>query len=59
MKFKIEEKSKEESTNKCIRFPKKLIKEINKATNNKITFSKFVIDACQFALDNIDNRYSD
>lgn len=59
MKFKIEEEVKEESTNKCIRFPKKLIKEINKATNNKITFSKFVIDACQFALDNIDNRYSD
>lgn len=59
MKFKIEEEVKEESTNKCIRFPKELIKEINKATNNKITFSKFVIDACQFALDNIDNRYSD
>lgn len=54
MKFKIEEKSKEKSVNKCIRFPKELIKEINKATNNKITFSKFVIDACNFALKNLE-----
>ena len=29
MKFKIEEKIKEETNNKCIRFPKDLIKEIN------------------------------
>lgn len=54
MKFKIEEKSKEESTNKCIRFPKELIKEINKVTNKKITFSKFVIDACNYALENLE-----
>lgn len=55
MKFKIEEKQKEESTNKCIRFPKELIKKINKATNKKITFSKFVIDACEYALKNLDD----
>jgi len=54
MKFKIEEKPKEETNNKCIRFPKELIKEINKVTNNKITFSKFVIDACLFALKNLE-----
>ncbi len=54
MKFKIEEKIKEETNNKCIRFPKDLIKEINKVTNKKITFSKFVIEACKYALDNLD-----
>lgn len=54
MKFKIEDKKKIECTNKCIRFPKELINKINKATNKKITFSKFVIDACNFALDNMD-----
>lgn len=54
MKFKIEEKIKEESINKCIRFPKELIKEINKATDKKITFSQFVIEACHFALDNLE-----
>lgn len=54
MKFKIEEKLKEESKNKCIRFPKELINEINKVKGNKITFSKFVIDACEFALENLE-----
>ncbi len=51
--FKIEIK-KELSTNKCIRFPNALLKQINKQTkNNNITFSKFVILACEYALDNI------
>ena len=54
MKFKIEEKTKEETNNKCIRFPKELINKINKATDKKITFSQFVIDACNFALDNME-----
>jgi len=54
VKFKIEEKTKEETNNKCIRFPKELIAKINKATDKKITFSQFVIDACNFALDNMD-----
>lgn len=56
MKFKIEEKPKKECTNKCIRFPKELIKKINKATSNKITFSKFVIEACNYALENIEKE---
>lgn len=55
MKFKIEEKKKEIQI-KTIRFPKELIEEINKATNNKITFSQFVIDACIYALDNLDKK---
>ena len=54
MKFKIAEKQKEETNNKCIRFPKELINKINKATDKKITFSQFVIDACNYALNNID-----
>ena len=54
MKFKIEEKAKEETNNKCIRFPKVLINKINKATDKKITFSQFVIEACNYALDNMD-----
>lgn len=54
MKFKIEDKPKVAATNKCIRFPKELIKDINKATDNKITFSKFVIDACKYALENLE-----
>ncbi len=53
MKFKIEEQ-KQETTNKCIRFPKKLINEMNKAKGNKITFFKFVIEACTYALDNLE-----
>ncbi len=53
MKFKIEEK-KTETTNKCIRFPANLIKEINNAKGDKITFSKFVIEACNYALQNIE-----
>ena len=43
MKFKIEEKTKEETNNK-----------INKVTAKKITFSQFVIDACNYALDNME-----
>lgn len=54
MKFKIEENKKTESTNKCIRFPKELINEINKVKGKKITFSKFVIEACNFALKNLE-----
>ncbi len=54
--FKIENK-KELSTNKCIRFPNELLTLINKQTkSNNITFSKFVILACKYALDNIDKK---
>ncbi len=51
--FKIEIK-KELSANKCIRFPNDLLEQIKKqAQDNNITFSKFVILACEYALDNI------
>ncbi len=56
--FKIEIK-KELSINKCIRFPNNLLEQIKKqASDNKITFSKFVILACEYALKNIDNNKS-
>ncbi len=43
--------------NKCVRFPLELIEEIQKQTkSNNITFSKFVILACKYALDNIDKK---
>lgn len=50
--FKI---TKEEKITKCIRFPKYLIEQIKKETRkNNISFTKFVIEACIYALDNID-----
>lgn len=52
MKFKI---NKEEKVLKNIRFPKSLVKKIDvEAKKNKISFTKFVIEACKYALDNID-----
>ncbi len=54
--FKIEIK-KELSTNKCIRFPNNLLEQIKKqALNNNITFSKFVLLACEYAIDNMDKK---
>ncbi len=54
--FKIEIK-KELSTNKCIRFPNDLLEQIKKQTrDNNVTFSKFVILACEYALQNINKK---
>ncbi len=54
--FKIEIK-KELSTNKCIRFPNDLLEQINKQTkSNNITFSKFVILACEYALSHMNHK---
>ncbi len=54
--FKIENK-KENHTTKSIRFSNDLLNKINKQTrSNNITFSKFVILACEYALNNIDNK---
>lgn len=56
MAFKIKA-DKKESENKTIRFPLTLIQDIEKAIKNKdVTFSSFVIQACQFALDNMDEK---
>ncbi|ADX25086.1 YlcI/YnfO family protein [Streptococcus dysgalactiae subsp. equisimilis] len=46
---------KKESEIKTIRFPSSLVEDIEKAMVNKdVTFSSFVLQACQYALDNID-----
>lgn len=50
--FKV---NKEEKILKNIRFPKSLVRRIEKeASKNGISFTKFVIEACKYALDNMD-----
>ncbi len=51
MKFKIEEK--EEYIFRNIRFSKELFDNINKVRGNN-SFTKFVIEAIKYALDNIE-----
>ena len=47
--------NKKETENKTVRFPIELIQRINKAIENKnFTFSSFVIQACKYALDNME-----
>lgn len=48
---------KKESENKTIRFPAKLVKSIEDAILNQgVSFSSFVIQACEYALNNMDNK---
>jgi len=55
MSFQLKE-NKKESENKTIRFPIDLIDEINLAlTGKEVSFSSFVIQACEYALKNMDN----
>ncbi len=53
MKFKIEEK--EEYIVRNIRFSKELFNDINKIKGN-VTFTKFVIEAIKYAIDNMENN---
>lgn len=47
---------KKETENKTIRFPIPLIDKIEDAIRNKdITFSRFVIQACEYALSDMEN----
>ena len=47
---------KKETENKTIRFPLPLIERINEAIENQeVRFSGFVIQACEYALANMDN----
>ena len=47
---------KKETENKTIRFPLPLIERINEAIENQeVSFSGFVIQACEYALSNMDN----
>lgn len=56
MAFQIRPNRKE-TENKTIRFPLPLIEKIEKAIrNNNVTFSSFVIQACEYALENMENE---
>lgn len=47
---------KKETENKTIRFPVSLIERIdNVLIDNNVSFSGFVIQACEYALDNMKN----
>lgn len=59
MSFKIKP-SRKETENKTIRFPIPLIDKIEKAIQGKdVTFSKFVIQACEYALNEMDDIKKD
>ncbi len=46
-----------ESVNKCVRFPVKMLKDIEKViAENNVSFSKFVLEACDYALKDIEEQ---
>ena len=54
------EKLPSQTENKTIRFPIQLIEDIEKVIKNKdVTFSRFVIQACEYALNNIEDKKKD
>lgn len=54
MTFQIKS-DKKETENKTIRFPLPLIEKINSVLQeNDVTFSGFVIQACEYALENME-----
>lgn len=54
MAFQLKSNRKE-SENKTIRFPLSLVEKINKEIENReVTFSSFVIQACEYALKNME-----
>ena len=59
MSFKLKTKKKE-SEIKSIRFPLDLIIKINKAIEgNNVSFSNFVIQACEYALSQLDFKHNE
>ena len=49
--------NKKDTDNKTIRFPLPLIERIDKALENQdVTFSSFVLQACEYALDSMDSQ---
>ncbi len=52
--------NKKETENKTIRFPIPIIEQIENAIKNTdVTFSSFVIQACEYALNDMENKDSD
>lgn len=59
MAFQIKP-NKKETENKTIRFPIPLIENIEKAIQGQdVTFSRFVIQACEYALNNLEDAQKD
>ena len=59
MSFQIKPNRKE-TENKTIRFPIPLINKIEEAIQGKnVTFSRFVIQACEYALNNLEDSQKD
>lgn len=59
MTFQIKQNRKE-TENKTIRFPIPLIENIEKAIQGQnVTFSRFVIQACEYALNNLEDTRKD
>lgn len=59
MTFQIKT-NKKETENKTIRFPVSLINQIEKQISKKdITFSSFVIQACEYALKDLESEQED
>lgn len=55
MAFQLKE-FRNETENKTIRFPIALIERIEEELKNRnVTFSSFVLQACEYALDNLEN----
>ena len=56
MAFSLNIKNKEK-VNKCVRFPIEIIDEIEQiALENNVSFSKFVIEACEYALKDLKDQ---
>lgn len=59
MSFQLKS-DKKETENKTVRFPLPLIERIENAIKNKdVTFSGFVIQACEYALNNMEGKEAD
>ncbi len=58
MTFKLKPYTKQ-TENKTIRFPVELIEKIEKAIiGENVSFSRFVIQACEYALENMKDKKS-
>lgn len=56
MAFQIKPDRKE-TENKTVRFPVELVEKINEAIRGKdVTFSGFVLQACEYALENMEKE---
>ena len=58
MGFKFQPDKRKETQNKTIRFPKDLVERIEKqVTENDSYFSSFVIQACEYAVRETEDRF--